>query len=61
MVYLKARARQTNLRFKPLYALFYYILRRSSNLRVDEKAHDTSNKRPDDPSLIDLKTMETMD
>jgi hypothetical protein len=41
MVYLKARSRQSNIRFKLFYKLFYWILRNYSNLKVDDRAHDS--------------------
>ena len=41
IVYLQAKQRQTGLRFRLFYKLFYSILRNYSNLRIDEKAHHT--------------------
>jgi hypothetical protein len=41
IVYLRAKARKLSLQFRPFYALFYFILRRYSSLKVDEKAHHT--------------------
>lgn len=41
MVYMRAKERKTGLQFRPFYSLFYYILRRYSNLQVDELAHNT--------------------
>jgi hypothetical protein len=41
VVYLRARERQLSLRYRPLYRLFYYILKKYSNLKVDDKAYDT--------------------
>lgn len=41
IVYLHAKARQSKIRFRFFYKLFYWILRNYSNLKVDEMAHDT--------------------
>ncbi len=41
IVYLRARARQAGLYFRPLYRIFYAILRHYSSLEVDGLAHDT--------------------
>lgn len=41
IVYLRARQRQAGAHFRPLYGLFYFILRRYSSLQVDEMAHNT--------------------
>ncbi len=41
IVYLKAKTRQSNLRFRLFYKLFYWILRNYSTLQVDDRAHDT--------------------
>lgn len=41
MVYLRARERHISLRYRPLYRLFYYILKQYSTLKVDDKAYDT--------------------
>lgn len=41
IVYLRARYRQTKIRFRLLYKLFYWILKKYSNLRIDDHAHDT--------------------
>ncbi|HMQ48161.1 MAG TPA: hypothetical protein PKA00_12275 [Saprospiraceae bacterium] len=41
IVYLRAPSRKTNTVFRPLFGLFYYILKRYSSLQVDEMAHNT--------------------
>ena len=41
IVYLQAKHRQSNFRGRFFYKLFYYILKNYSNLKIDEKAHDT--------------------
>ncbi|MEM1214066.1 MAG: glycosyltransferase [Bacteroidota bacterium] len=41
IVYLQAAERQSPGPLKPFYKLFYRILRRYSQLKVDEKAHNT--------------------
>ena len=41
IVYLQAKNRQSNLRGRFFYKLFYYILKNYSDLKIDEKAHDT--------------------
>lgn len=41
IVYLRARRRKVGIRFRPLYKLFYYILKHYSTLQIDEKAHNT--------------------
>ncbi|MBK8568450.1 MAG: glycosyltransferase [Saprospiraceae bacterium] len=41
IVYLKAKSRQSNIRFKLFYKLFYWILRNYSNLKVDDRAYDS--------------------
>jgi len=41
IVYLKAKHRKSNLRGRFFYKLFYHILKNYSNLKIDEKAHDT--------------------
>lgn len=41
IVYLQARERHISLRYRPLYGLFYFILKKYSTLKVDEKAYDT--------------------
>lgn len=41
IVYLQAERRETRLRFRFLYSIFYAILRRYSALKIDDKAHDT--------------------
>lgn len=41
MVYLRASSRKTTTAFRPLFGVFYYILRRYSSLQVDEMAHNT--------------------
>jgi glycosyltransferase involved in cell wall biosynthesis len=41
IVYLQARQRRANVGFAPFYKLFYYILKRYSDLKIDEKAHNT--------------------
>ncbi len=41
IVYLKAKTRQSNLRFRLFYKLFYWILRNYSSLKVDDRAHDS--------------------
>jgi hypothetical protein len=41
IVYLRAQERKVRFSFRPFYALFYYILRHYSDLKIDEKAHGT--------------------
>jgi Glycosyl transferase family 2 len=41
IVYLRAKEIVIKIRFRLLYNLFYYILKHYSNLKIDEKAHDT--------------------
>lgn len=41
IVYLQAKNRQSNLRGRFFYKLFYHILKNYSDLKIDEKAHDT--------------------
>lgn len=41
IVYLQAKNRQSNLRGRFFYKLFYHILKNYSDLQIDEKAHDT--------------------
>lgn len=41
IVYLRAKHRQSNLRFRMFYKLFYWILRNYSKLSIDDRAHDT--------------------
>ncbi len=41
IVYLRARERHIRLRYRPLYKVFYYILKQYSSLKVDDKAYDT--------------------
>lgn len=41
VVYLQAEKRESPLRFRWLYRLFYLILKRYSQLEVDEKAHNS--------------------
>ncbi|MFN7119919.1 MAG: glycosyltransferase [Saprospiraceae bacterium] len=41
IVYLRARERPIRLHYRPLYRLFYFILKKYSALKVDEKAYDT--------------------
>ncbi|MCF8246200.1 MAG: hypothetical protein K9J37_05320 [Saprospiraceae bacterium] len=41
IVYLRAKTRQSNLRFRLFYKLFYWILRNYSTLQVDDRAHDS--------------------
>ncbi len=41
IVYLRGRHRPIHTRLRPFYKVFYYILRHYSQLKVDEKAHDT--------------------
>ncbi|MBI1224134.1 MAG: glycosyltransferase [Bacteroidetes bacterium] len=41
IVYLRAKSRESNLRFRLFYKLFYWILRNYSTLQVDDRAHDT--------------------
>ncbi len=41
IVYLRAKSRQTKIRFRLLYKLFYWILKNYSNLQIDDRAHDT--------------------
>jgi hypothetical protein len=39
IVYLRAKTRQTKIRL--LYKIFYWILRNYSNLKIDDRAHDS--------------------
>lgn len=41
VVYCQARQRNTNIRYRLLYKVFYSILKRYSSLKIDEKAHNT--------------------
>ncbi len=41
IVYLRAKARRVRLRFRFLYKVFYTILKRYSDLSIDDKAHNT--------------------
>ncbi len=41
IVYLRAKTRQSNLRFRLFYKLFYWILRNYSSLHIDDRAHDS--------------------
>ncbi len=41
IVYLQAKSRESNLRFRLFYKFFYWILRNYSTLKVDDRAHDT--------------------
>ena len=41
IVYLRAKSRQTKIRFRLLYKLFYWVLKNYSNLQIDDRAHDT--------------------
>ena len=41
IVYLKAKQRSSGIRGRFFYKLFYSILKNYSNLKIDEKAHDT--------------------
>ena len=41
IVYLRAKNRSLSIQFRFLYKLFYFILRKYSALKVDEKAHNT--------------------
>jgi hypothetical protein len=41
IVYLRAKARSLSIQFRLLYKLFYFILRKYSPLKIDEKAHNT--------------------
>jgi len=41
IVYLRAKTRHLRFRFRWLYKLFYYILKRYSALSIDDKAHNT--------------------
>lgn len=41
IVYLRAKTRQSDLRFRLFYKLFYWILRNYSTLQVDDRAHDS--------------------
>ncbi len=41
IVYLRAKTRRSNLRFRLFYKLFYWILRNYSNLKLDDRAHDS--------------------
>ena len=41
VVYLQAEKRESPLRFRWLYRVFYFILKRYSQLKVDEKAHNS--------------------
>ncbi len=41
IVYLRAKGRQAQMRFRLFYKLFYLILKTHSKLKIDERAHDT--------------------
>ncbi len=41
MVYLRAKQRKPDFRYGLFYKLFYWILKNYSDLKVDDKAHDT--------------------
>lgn len=41
VVYCQALQRNTNIRYRLLYKVFYSILKRYSSLKIDEKAHNT--------------------
>ena len=41
IVYLRAKKRKSSVQFRWFYAVFYWILRRYSNLKIDDRAHDT--------------------
>jgi hypothetical protein len=41
IVYLRARQRRTKIRFRLFYKLFYWILKKYSNLHIDDRAHDS--------------------
>ncbi|MBX2927235.1 MAG: glycosyltransferase [Saprospiraceae bacterium] len=41
IVYLRSANRPIQMKLRPFYKTFYYILRHYSDLKVDEKAHDT--------------------
>jgi len=41
ILYLKAKSRSSRRRFRLLYKIFYYILKRYSKLKIDESAHNT--------------------
>jgi len=41
IVYLRAKTRNVRMRFRLLYKVFYYILKRYSALSIDDKAHNT--------------------
>lgn len=41
IVYLKANSRQTKIRYRLFYKIFYWILKKYSDLEIDDRAHDT--------------------
>lgn len=41
IVYLRAKERHIPLKYRFLYNLFYYLLKKYSSLKIDNKAHDT--------------------
>ncbi len=41
MVYLRAKERYIPLKYRFLYSIFYYLLKKYSSLKIDNKAHDT--------------------
>ena len=41
IVYLKAKKRKSKKRFRLLYSIFYWILKNYSDLKIDDRAHDT--------------------
>jgi Glycosyl transferase family 2 len=41
IVYLRAKKRKSRVQYRLLYKMFYWILRRYSNLQVDDRAHDS--------------------
>ena len=41
IVYLRAKKRQTKKRFRLLYTLFYWVLKNYSDLKIDNRAHDS--------------------
>lgn len=41
IVYLRAKGRQTQMRFRLFYKIFYWILKRYSTLQLDDRAHDS--------------------
>ncbi len=41
IVYLRAKERHIPLKYRLLYNLFYYLLKKYSSLKIDNKAHDT--------------------